>query len=310
MKYYVGIDGGGTKTEFCLADQSGKVLAQLRRGSASYKQIEDKGVVTLLKEGFIELQQMSGISCSHEIDSIHTCFGMPLFGENRKHDENIACLIQKELSEYHIKLVNDVEVGWAGSLNMQEGINIVAGTGSIAFGKNKDGVQAKAGGWSEFFSDEGSCYWLGKKAVEYYSKEADGRLKKDKLYELFNKKFRLKNNYDIIEIIEEEYMPFRDKVASLQMILMEAAVQGDESARNLYAEAAFELALIVKAVYRSLNMKNGCRVSYSGGLFQVGALVLKPFEAYLKPLAVTLAAPENSPVQGAVFLAKYYENRE
>ncbi|MFR7490817.1 MAG: BadF/BadG/BcrA/BcrD ATPase family protein [[Ruminococcus] torques] len=57
----------------------------------------------------------------------------------------------------------------------------MAGTGSIAYGQNKFGTEARAGGWDDGFSDEGSCYWLGKKALELFSKESDGRVKKRKV---------------------------------------------------------------------------------------------------------------------------------
>ena len=63
-------------------------------------------------------------------------------------------------------------------------INILAGTGSMAISRNEEGQIIRCGGWSEFFSDEGSCYWLGIKALELFSKQADGRAEKSHLYKL------------------------------------------------------------------------------------------------------------------------------
>lgn len=307
MKYYIGIDGGGTKTEFQLTNESGQVLAGFRRGSASYKQIQEEGVTELLEKGIADLWKQSGVT---EQGACFSCFGMPMYGEHRQHDERIMEQIARRLGRYHIKVVNDVEVGWAGSLELEAGINIVAGTGSIGFGRNQMGEAAKAGGWSEFFSDEGSCYWLGKKAVEYFAKEADGRLEKSELYKLFKFTFELENDYDIIGIIEENYMPYRDKTASLQMILKDAALAGDQWAVQLYEQAAYELSLIVKSIHTRLHMGRGCKVSYSGGLFQVGALVLEPLARYLESLEVNLQSPRRSPAEGAVLLARYYEGRQ
>ena len=71
-----------------------------------------------------------------------------------------------------MKIVNDSVVGWAGSLGLSSGINLVAGTGSIAYGRNDAGEEARAGGWDERFSDEGSCYWLGMKSLELFQKKA------------------------------------------------------------------------------------------------------------------------------------------
>ena len=104
-----------------------------------------------------------------------------------------------------MKIVNDSAAGWAGSLGLEEGINLVAGTGSIAYGQNKFGTEARAGGWDDGFSDEGSCYWLGKKALELFSKESDGRVKKGKLLEIFRYNFNLKNDFDLIDIFDEVY---------------------------------------------------------------------------------------------------------
>ena len=81
--------------------------------------------------------------------------------------------------------MNDSVVGWAGSLGLSSGINLVAGTGSIAYGRNDAGEEARAGGWDERFSDEGSCYWLGMKSLELFSKESDGRAEKALFWRFF-----------------------------------------------------------------------------------------------------------------------------
>ena len=105
------------------------------------------------------------------------------------------------------------------------------------------------------FSDEGSCYWLGKKALELFSKESDGRVKKGKLLEIFRYNFNLKNDFDLIDIFDEVYKNNRTKTAELQKLLLQAAMQGDEEAIRLYEAAAEELALIIGAVYRKLEFR-------------------------------------------------------
>ena len=88
-----------------------------------------------------------------------------------------------------------------GILGLSSGINLVAGTGSIAYGRNDAGEEARAGGWDERFSDEGSCYWLGMKSLElFFSKESDGRAEKGALLEIFRNRFELKCDFDIIDI--------------------------------------------------------------------------------------------------------------
>jgi len=82
--------------------------------------------------------------------------GIPCYGESEDGDIELEKEIQTAFPGIPVYITNDVEVGWAGSLGLTPGVNVVAGTGSIAFGKDESGKTARCGGWSEFFSDEGS----------------------------------------------------------------------------------------------------------------------------------------------------------
>lgn len=309
MSYYIGIDGGGTKTDFILCNEAGKILAGRRYGSASHKQIGVRGVVELLRGGIRGLLEEAGIADAVKTSGdapFYGCFGMPMYGEFPEYDRQIEADIKRELAFYHIRVVNDAQAGWAGSLGMQPGINVVAGTGSIGFGVNEEGKTAKAGGWSEFFSDEGSCNWIGRRTVEYFAKEADERLPKGALYYLVKAHLQLTRDMEIIEKIEEEYAPSRDKMASLQLILKEAALAGDVAASYLYEEAAEELSLIVGGVYRQLFDERTCLVSCSGGLFLAGDCILVPFQKKLAEYPVTLIPPRLDPARGALLLASSF----
>ena len=79
---------------------------------------------------------------------------MPCYGENPANDREIVRLLTDALTPVPVYVVNDGEVGWAGSLACGEGIHIVSGTGSIAFGRGCDKEFARCGGWVEFFGDE------------------------------------------------------------------------------------------------------------------------------------------------------------
>ena len=202
-----------------------------------------------------------------------------------------------------MKIVNYSVVGWAGSLGLSSGINLVAGTGSIAYGRNDAGEEARAGGWDERFSDEGSCYWLGMKSLELFSKESDGRAEKGALLEIFRNRFELKCDFDIIDIFNRRYRNDRTKIAGLQKYLLEAAQKGDLEAVKMYEIAADELAMIVGSVYRKLKFGEGTLVSYSGGLFHAGEFILGPLRERLKTEGVRLCAPKYTPVEGASLLA-------
>ena len=294
MGIWIGIDGGGTKTKFLAVNESGKKLASYITGGTYYHLDGIDTVCARLVEGILAVKGNN--------DVLGICFGMPGFGESDASDDEAVEKIKLSLAPYHLRVVNDVEVGWAGSLALTPGINIVAGTGSIAYGRDEKGISARSGGWMEFFSDEGSGYWLGRKALELFSKQSDGRLPKDKLYELLKKHLQLRDDNDLNSLARDVYAPSREKTASLQRILFEAASAGDQSAIDVYEEAGRELALIVSAVIRKLSFDSTPTVSYSGGVFATGHLILKPFRVALETSAV-LAEPILEPVEGAVLLA-------
>ena len=199
---------------------------------------------------------------------------------------------------------NDVEAGWAGSLACRPGINIVAGTGAIGFGRDKDGNSARASGWGYFMGDEGSGYWLGKKLISLFTKQADGREPKTPLYEIVRNTYNLEKDFDFIDVIYEDMEMKRDQVAKLALLLDKAIEQGDKKAEELFEKAAYEHSLTVKAIIDKLNLTKDDEllVSYSGGVFKAGKYILKPFKKYLQSgetKKVKLMEPVLKPVTGA-----------
>lgn len=306
MKYYIGIDGGGSKTVFAISDESGKILGTALAGSAFYKQIGEEGVIDLLRNGVAEVCRFAEGDAT---DIASVCFGMPAWGESPVNDKIIEEKILSTFPEWNIHIVNDCEVGWAGSLELYPGINIVAGTGSIAFGKNEEGVTARCGGWSEWFGDEGSGYWLGVKCVQLFSRQSDGRDERGPLYEIVRKELNLSVDEEIIDLFEQEYLHKRDKIASLQKLLLQAAKEGDVYAVDTYAQAAKELYDIVCGVKKKIFADKNCLVSCSGGIFKTGDVIRKPFRKLWEADGMELTESKAEPYVGAVLLAKYYENK-
>lgn len=306
MKYYIGIDGGGSKTIFAISGEDGKILGTVMAGSAFYKQIGEEGVIELLKNG---VKEVCAFAEGENTNIASVCFGMPAWGESPANDKVIEQKILSTFPEWNIHIVNDCEVGWAGSLLAKPGINIVAGTGSIAFGKNEDGETARSGGWSEWFGDEGSGYWLGMKCVQLFTRQADCRDEKGPLYRIVRESLKLSDDMEIVDLFESEYLHQRDRIASLQKLLLLAANEGDVYAVEAYAQAARELYDIVCGVKNQIFAGKSCTVSCSGGIFKVGNLIRKPFMELLAADGMELTDAKAEPYVGAVLLAKYYENK-
>ncbi len=299
-KRILGIDGGGTKTSFLLADMetqrvyahTAKDCCHFHHGIEGFTSRIKNGIDTVLKE-----------ACIAYGDVMAVCAGLSSFGESKQEDDVICSIMRSFFKTPHILVVNDVEVSLAGSLELRPGITIVAGTGSMALGKNRFGRTARSGGWGEIIGDEGSAYWLGRKALELFSKQADGRLIKGALYEILSRALGLSDCMDLIEYTYKSIGNERDRIAALSPLLFEAAQGGDAEALNVFEKAAEELFAMVKAVAERLSFERDIEVSYSGGVFKAGCFILDPFISLLSKLNAHLEKPQLTPISGAALLA-------
>lgn len=298
MRYFLGIDGGASKTQYALCNEHGQLLGQYTGPGSPYRELGIEAVCGILKQGIAEV-------CSKvEQSSISgVCFGMPCYGENIEDDLRASEHIRDALGPLPFTFENDVAAAWAGSLAFVSGIVILAGTGSMALGRDIQGVIKRVGGWSEFFSDEGSGYWLGKRTLELFAKQSDGRLPRGRLYDVVREHFSIVNDYDIVGIVESQYIHSRHNVASLQKLLMRAATEGDAAASKLYTEAAAEMAVMIKALRKQMELIPQSPVSYAGGLFNVGRMLIEPLKAELADLDMVLCEPSLLPVDGAILFA-------
>lgn len=306
MAYFIGVDGGGTKTAFALSAEDGVPFESFTTKGSSYQMIGVEPVVKMLRESVETLLLRAKVKIE---ECKGCCIGLPCHGENPEIDSYITTLLKKVFAPVPVYVVNDVEVGWAGSLECREGIHVVSGTGSIAFGQSKDGQSARCGGWDEFYGDEGSCYWLGRKAMGLFSKEADGRVPKGALYDIVRKECGLLRDFYFTHVVKESYAPYRAEVAAFQNFACQAAEAGDMAASALYKDAACELALMVKAIKEQLSFSTpNVDVSYSGGIFKAGDLILQPFQKEMETLGCNLIPPCRSATEGALLLAIRYFN--
>ncbi len=307
--YYLGVDGGGTTTAFLLIDDKGTIVSHKMKATCHYVQVGIDGLQNTLNAGIAEVLKEAGIVLS---DVKYAFLGLPGYGEQLEDMSRIEGAVRNVLQDVPFTCGNDVEAGWAGSLACQPGINIVGGTGSIGYGKDQSGNGARAGGWGYYCGDEGSGYWLGKKVIALFAKEADGREDKTALYEIVRNKFELARDFDLITVVYEDLGMKRNRVARLALLLHEAAKQGDPKALEIYAEAAYEFSLVVKALIKRLDFKRDelIPVSYSGGVFKAGDYILKPLKDLICQEGVRLVEPALEPVAGAALYAMVLSGRQ
>jgi N-acetylglucosamine kinase-like BadF-type ATPase len=279
VKTFLGVDGGGTKTRFLLIDESGKVLASHLEGSAYYLEIGLDCLKSMLGRGIRTALQQGGVRAQ---DLTHTFVGIPAYGEDRSVLGALNAAPSAVLPQNTYHCGNDMVCGWAGALAGEDGINIVAGTGSIAYGEYA-GRAARAGGWGELFSDEGSAYWLAREGLQLFSRMSDGRATRGPLYERVRAHFSLQEDLDLCAAVYGTDVAQRSRLAQLSKVVAEAASAGDPSARQLFLRAAREMIELIDAVRVRLQVPQEIRlaVSYSGGMFQLHALLLEPLAALL-----------------------------
>lgn len=302
MNLYIGIDAGGTKTEFLLTDGQMRILGRSRKGSGDYRKIGLDGLGAMVCDGIRELLASCGRT---EKDISAVCLGMPNFSEVPENDSYMKEWFARQFPDFPVYLVNDALVGWAGGLALRPGIHLVAGTGAIAVGVENPADYRRCGGWHTAFSDEGSGYWLGLRTMGLFFKEVDGRLPKGALYTCVREKFCLQRDLDAVSLWEREYLPYRDRTASLQLILLQAAELGDRAAMELYQEAGRELALLVRSLFMQMDhLAEPTAVSCSGGLLKSYGGLWESLRASTSDLNLRWQEPLYSPTEGAVLLAR------
>lgn len=303
MRTYLGVDGGGTKTEFVLINEAGQVLAERREGSAYYLQIGVEALQSMLANGIRATLAQGSISAT---DLTFAFLGLPAYGEDSRFLERLNAIVSSVLPAKHYRCANDMVCGWAGALAGGDGINIVAGTGSIAYGEFSGRV-ARAGGWGELFSDEGSAHWIAREGLNLFSRMSDGRIDRGPLLDIVRNHFQLRHDLDLCAAIYGPPPMPRSSVAGLAPLIAQAARAGDQRSKGLFAAAAAELAAIVQAVADQLNVapELPLLVSYSGGLFRFSDLLLTPLQATLKEArrGYDLTEPQMSPSAGAALYA-------
>ena len=262
-QYYLGVDGGGSKTLAIIVDEQGHELGRGLAGSANYAA---DGLETALTNIRLAVQQATQAANITQVPSLHKAW-LGLAGLDRPAD--FTCLtphLSTLASSVH--LTNDAELA-LGALPATIGIALIAGTGSIALGRDVHGRTARTGGWGHLLGDEGSGYDLGRLALLASVRAADGRGQPTLLLEMLMQHWQLDSPDDIIgEIYTAQN---KTTIAQVAPYVFKAASLADEVASRIIQQAAEELALAVLTVSTKLDFAHQAAVSLALG----GSLLLR-----------------------------------
>jgi N-acetylglucosamine kinase-like BadF-type ATPase len=299
---FLGVDGGGTTTDFCLVTHDGDLAAAVVAPSCYYLGSDVGLVGRVLAQGVTAVCDQADITPG---DIEQAFFGLPGYGEVGADVAALDAAPGAVLGHGRYTCDNDMVCGWAGSLGAADGINVISGTGSMAYGE-RGGAQARVGGWGEAFGDEGSGHWIAVRGLQAFSQMSDGRLPTGLLLDTLRQHLQLRHDLDLIDIVLHRWHRQRQQVAKLARIVVGAAQAGDVACLGILADAGRELALLAVAARHRLHFEDQVLVpvSYSGGVFTASE-VLTPFARRLTEARENyeLRLPLYAPAVGAALYA-------
>jgi N-acetylglucosamine kinase-like BadF-type ATPase len=300
-KYVIGVDGGGTKTISALANLEGKILAFGKSGSSNVRKVGLKiAVENIAKaiEKVLRKTEKSGI--------LSTFIGLAAIQEEPRLKEKVKKTLfkYKEISptlKGKLEIDSDQIVAFRAGSSERNGVLLIAGTGCVAHGWRK-GKEEKSSGW-DWLADEGSAFWVGQKAFQVVFKDLDGRGQKTKIKEIAFRKFKIKNEE---ELMAKVYSKNPIEIISYFSIFCDlASKRGDKIAKNIMREAGKELSISAKTVIKKLGFQ---KVKFPlvliGGIFQ-SKIVLRIVKREVKKFApkTEFIQAKNEAVVGAIKLA-------
>jgi N-acetylglucosamine kinase-like BadF-type ATPase len=259
MKHYVvGLDGGGTKTAMEVRALDGEVLLRYEAGGFNYNSRTEEELKNTLKELTNQLSYLEGGLSGCDILCISTA-GI----SNPKAKDFFESVLREIGLSCQTVFVGDHVGALYGSIGKGEGMILISGTGSICYGRNKDGSEARTGGWGHLIDDEGSGYAIGRDilsaAVRSYDKRSGDSI-------LLPMVLRTIGGTSIQDIIQFTYQSASKKeIAALAPLLSEALLHQDKEAAAIALKAANELVMLVIPVAKQLQLEQG-EIALSGGI--------------------------------------------
>lgn len=293
MDFFLGVDAGGTKTRAVVADATGRVLGEGAAGPGNFQAIGAAAAGGAIQRACEEAWLRAGVAPA--------AFGGSFFALAGVRSEAERSVMRAEVERLElggaVRIGGDLEAAHAGALEGAEGVVVIAGTGSAAWGRNGAGRCAQAGGWGWLVDDKGGAYWLALRALAAAVEGEDGRGEKTALGERASAFFEAEG---LREVLRELHAGKRDRaaVAGFAREVRAAADAGDAVAGRLLDEAAREVLRLAEAVRGKIGPGETLALAVTGGLGLGPRVADKARAAGFAP-----AEPWGEPVLGAVLRA-------
>jgi N-acetylglucosamine kinase-like BadF-type ATPase len=247
MGYFLGFDGGGTKTDCVLLDASGGVTGEghggpsnpLRCGyDVAFSSLREAAAEALVA-GKIELSGVTGV-----------CAGIAGAGR-RNVVRRLMVFLAQEFPTAVGKVTTDHEIALEAAVGTGPGVVLIAGTGSVAYGQNAAGETARAGGYGPWIGDEGSAFEIGRRAVSAVARTRDTDAPATMLGEMIANTLQCPDWDELtLRIMKDP----DDVFPKLFTVVAAAADSEDSAAKEILFTSAIGLSNLAMIVIRRLGM--------------------------------------------------------
>lgn len=296
----VGVDGGGTRTRVLVADERGAEIVSVEGAASAVRPGEAERSAATIATVVAEALRAAGMPDRRP--SI-LCIGVAGVGREPERHELWQALVARQLAE-------DVVVHSDGTIALEDafgdgpGILLIAGTGSVAFGRGPTGTLDRCGGWGPVFGDEGGGTWIGRRALSVVTAATDGREPETALTGAVVTGAEVET---VDALVAWAAAGGPAGLAALAPAVLQCAEAGDLRANAILSFAAEELVLHVRTLARRLftDERVAAPVALAGGLLDRRSPLRARVEHRLKsavPGAV-LDPRDIVPARGAVRVA-------
>lgn len=300
--YILSVDGGGTKTEFCISDMEGHIKDSVIVGCSNYKSVGVEAVRESFQAGF-ELLEKKGIRRG---DLCYSVWGIS--GCDSEHDFSLIRAVLEGLgidgeTSY---LCNDGILAFYAQA-MEPGMVVIAGTGSIILGIGSDGEYKRASGWGYNISDIGSGYWIGAEALKHTLLYCDGCGGYSPFFDCIREYFKA-DSFERLPYVVTEVTDYYE-IARLAELVTEEAGRGEEVTLGILRHGAEVIARLMGSIYRRMGFDSRMELNivFSGGVLKsrIYQQLIKEELARQIPLEhVTFSIQKHAPVYGGIRLAR------
>ncbi len=292
MEYIIGIDGGGTKTETVAFNLKGEEIKRVYTGFSNLvmgQQEALKNIIDPIKECIKELGREG-------LEGIYLGLAGVEVGKNKD-------IVKNEIERYFQitpEVKNDSQLALKALLRGKDGILVVAGTGSIAYGINK-GKEEGCGGWGHLLGDEGSAYGVAIEAIKRLTYEADCGLERSNLAENIYNVLKVKDINDVIGFV---YGNGKNEIAALTPVVNKLAQDGDKMAIEILEVQGQKLGETTYRLCKKLGYETRVNIGLVGSTIKKCEILKAAFIRYIgkKMQQVTIIDEDISMAKGAYYM--------